>query len=80
MFRSHVGIMTTTTATMTTSQRSLCGRWTRHWAVVVWSALSLLTFVWSFNVDTSKPIIYKGPSGSYFGYSVAMLENRKGGW
>ncbi|KAL8613306.1 hypothetical protein ACOMHN_052546 [Nucella lapillus] len=42
--------------------------------------ISCVTPAVGFNVDTVKPIIYKGPPGSYFGYSVAMLENRKGGW
>ena len=63
-----------------TSRRSVCGWTRRHWLMTLWSAMSLLTFVWSFNVDTSKPIIYRGPKGSFFGFSVAMLENRKGGW
>ncbi|XP_070211198.1 integrin alpha-4-like [Littorina saxatilis] len=66
-----------------TSQRSIVHLgWTKKLTavMVLWSAVFLLTLVDSFNVDTSKPIIYKGPSGSYFGYSVAMLENKKGGW
>ncbi|KAK7481292.1 hypothetical protein BaRGS_00027552, partial [Batillaria attramentaria] len=50
--------------------------------LVLWTVFgfSVLRAALAFNVDTNKPIIYKGPSGSYFGYSVAMLENRKGGW
>ena len=63
----------------TTSQRSVRG-WTNLSLMAVWAAMCSVSLVWSFNVDTSKPIIYKGPKGSYFGYSVAMLENRKGGW
>lgn len=34
----------------------------------------------AFNVDTKYPVVFKGPSKSYFGYSVAMLRNSKGNW
>ena len=34
----------------------------------------------TFNVDTSSPLVFKGQAGSYFGYSVAILENSDGIW
>lgn len=43
--------------------------------------LFLSSQVETFSVDTTKPIVYKGPSGgSYFGYSVAIVENNNGTW
>ncbi|BFY98744.1 hypothetical protein BsWGS_01784 [Bradybaena similaris] len=34
----------------------------------------------TFNVDTDNPIVFKGPRNSFFGYSVAILENSQGTW
>ena len=34
----------------------------------------------SFNVDVKNVNIFTGPSGIYFGYSVAMLRNNMGNW
>ncbi|CAG5128049.1 unnamed protein product, partial [Candidula unifasciata] len=36
--------------------------------------------VLSFNVDTDNSIVFKGPRNSFFGYSVAILENSQGTW
>ena len=53
------------------------------------SSVLLLTFllmcflfktVTSFNVDVKNAKIFTGPSGIYFGYSVAMLRNDYGNW
>lgn len=30
----------------------------------------LLTLVVGYNIDVDHPIVYKGPNGSFFGYSV----------
>ena len=53
------------------------------------SCVLLLTFVLlcvcfrtvaSFNVDVKNAKTFTGPSGIYFGYSVAMLRNDFGNW
>ncbi|XP_012937077.1 integrin alpha-9 [Aplysia californica] len=39
-----------------------------------------LKSVLAFNVDTDSSLVFKGPTDSYFGYSVAILENSQGTW
>lgn len=34
----------------------------------------------AFNVDTKNVKVFRGPSGIYFGYSLAMLRNNFGNW
>ena len=34
----------------------------------------LLSGVWSFNLHAEHPTVYKGPDGSYFGYSVDFYQ------
>lgn len=36
--------------------------------------------VLTFNVDTKNVKVFQGPSGMYFGYSLAMLRNMQGNW
>ncbi|XP_040923620.1 integrin alpha-8 [Betta splendens] len=38
---------------------------------LLWPALR---GVWSFNLHAERPTVYKGPSGSYFGYSVDFYQ------
>ena len=30
--------------------------------------------VWSFNLHSEHPLVYRGPEGSYFGYSVDFYQ------
>lgn len=46
-------------------------------AAVLFVQLFTLT---CYNIDTSQPVIYSGANGSYFGYSVALLNNSQGSW
>jgi len=32
----------------------------------------------TYNIDKKSAIIFTGPNGSYFGYSVGILENKEG--
>ncbi|XP_064604778.1 integrin alpha-9-like [Liolophura sinensis] len=47
--------------------------------MVVVLSVQLLTIT-CYNIDTSQPVIYSGSNGSYFGYSVALLNNSRGSW
>uniref|UniRef100_A0A8C5BL93 Integrin, alpha 8 n=1 Tax=Gadus morhua TaxID=8049 RepID=A0A8C5BL93_GADMO len=38
---------------------------------VLWSVFST---VWSFNIQADRPAVYRGPGGSYFGYSVDFYQ------
>ncbi|RUS85835.1 hypothetical protein EGW08_006387 [Elysia chlorotica] len=44
---------------------------------VLWTSVLMVV---TFNVDTENAYIYKGPENSFFGYSVAILENSQGTW
>lgn len=32
----------------------------------------------AYNLDKKNVMLFKGPTGSYFGYSVGILENKNG--
>lgn len=34
----------------------------------------------AFNIDTEYPVVFHGQPNSYFGYTVALLQNTKGNW
>lgn len=40
--------------------------------------LLILGFSGAFNLDPKSAVLYEGTSGSYFGYSVGILENKDG--
>lgn len=41
---------------------------------ILWVLCPALNGVWSFNIYAEHPTVYKGPSGSYFGYSVDFYQ------
>ncbi|XP_033762207.1 integrin alpha-9-like [Pecten maximus] len=45
-----------------------------------YTLVTFLSTCVAFNLDTEHPVIFTGPNGSYFGYTVAMLDNFNGSW
>lgn len=45
-------------------------------------SLQLLTwqFASGFNLDVENAYVLDGPAGSYFGFSLALLNNTSGAW
>ncbi|XP_022084385.1 integrin alpha-9-like isoform X2 [Acanthaster planci] len=54
-----------------------CVCWRLAVSLGLWHCL-LLGVVQPFNLDTSAPVSYEGPTDSYFGYSVLLHENSAG--
>ncbi|CAL8247150.1 unnamed protein product [Lota lota] len=50
---------------------SISPRSIRGFIFVLWSVFSQ---VWSFNIHADNPAVYRGPDGSYFGYSVDFYQ------
>ena len=53
-----------------------------RYLVLILTLITCLCFktVSSFNVDVKNAKVFSGPSGIYFGYSVAILRNNGGNW
>ncbi|XP_054708704.1 integrin alpha-9-like [Uloborus diversus] len=44
----------------------------------VWCGLISISSVFSYNIDTNFPKVFRRPIGEYFGFTVALHENREG--
>ncbi|OWF47715.1 integrin alpha-3-like [Mizuhopecten yessoensis] len=48
--------------------------------IFIYAIVTCLSTCGAFNLDIEHPVIFTGPNGSYFGYTVAMLDNFNGSW
>jgi len=47
-----------------------------QWHIRLALIVSMFAVVFSFNLDSKGPLVFEGASGEYFGYSVALHEQR----
>ncbi|XP_061167248.1 integrin alpha-4-like isoform X2 [Saccostrea echinata] len=48
---------------------------------VIWMLIAVFTkSCWSFNIDVTRPLVYKGNNGTNFGAAVDLLNNTDGKW
>lgn len=54
--------------------------WTRFACGILLTVLLYSHRANGFNLNEKESRIYKGPPNSYFGYSIATIENGEGAW
>lgn len=51
---------------------SLSSSSSHPWTTLLWALLTLLSQVWSFNLDTTHTLHKLGDRGTFFGFSLAL--------
>lgn len=67
----------------TTDDEMISSQLTRdllRWRFVVWILWYLLILCESYNLDVEHPIVFNGPDGSLFGYSVLLHQHAENTW